>query len=328
MIEGDFRPPWYLRPALLQSMLNSSGFRNPRHTAIAAVEEELIVDAGGGVRLQGFISRRREGAPKGLVILLHGWEGSARSAYVLSAGEYLYARGYDVFRLNYRDHGDSHHLNEGLFLGTLIDENFAAVRYAAGLGERSFLVGFSLGGSFAARMAARCAEEPVAGLRHIVAINPPLDPLASTRVIDRTHIIRAYFLRKWKRSLRRKQELFPDRYDFSDMLGMDTCMEMTEALVRRYSDYAGAADYFGRYTLTAGCLDRAAVPLTVLMSADDPVVPAADFRSVKTNRYSRIIMQPYGGHCGYIDGPRLGSWYQGEFERWFDKQRTGAGFAL
>ncbi|MCU0844514.1 MAG: alpha/beta fold hydrolase [Spirochaetes bacterium] len=317
MIEGDFRPPWYLRGAFFQSMLNSSGFRNPRFTALAAVEEELIVDAGGGVRLQGFLSRRRDGAPKGLVIILHGWEGSARSAYVLSTGEYLYARGYDVFRLNYRDHGDSHHLNEGLFLGTLIDEVFAAVHHAAGLAARSYLVGFSLGGSFAARIAARCAGEPVAGLRHIVAINPPLDPLASTRAIDRTLFVRAYFLKKWKRSLRKKQELFPERYDFSDMLGMGTCMEMTEELVRRYTDYAGAADYFGRYTLTAGCIDRAAVPLTVLMAADDPVVPAADFHALETNEHSRIIMQRYGGHCGYIDGPRLGSWYQAELVRWF-----------
>lgn len=319
MIEGDFRPPWYLRPAFLQTVLNSSAFRNPRFTAVEAVEEEVIVDAGGGVRLQGFLSRRRGGAERGLVIILHGWEGSARSAYVIGTAEYLYARGYDVFRLNYRDHGDSHHLNEGLFLGTLIDENFAAVRYAAGLAARSFLVGFSLGGSFAVRIAARCAGEPVAGLRHIVAINPPLDPLASTLAIDRTLLVRAYFLRKWKRSLRRKQELFPKLYDFSDMLGMKSCMEITGALVRRHTDYADAAEYFGRYTLTEGYIERAGVPLTVLMSEDDPVVPAADFRPVRANGFSRVIMQPYGGHCGYIDGPRLGSWYRPMLERWFSE---------
>ncbi len=317
MIEGDFKPPCYLRAALLQSVLNSSGFRNPRLTALAAAEEELIIDAGGGVRLQGFLSRRHGGPSKGLVIIMHGWEGSARSAYVLSTGEYLYARGYDVFRLNYRDHGDSHHLNEGLFLGTLIDENLAAVRYAAGLGERSFLVGFSLGGSFAVRIAARCAEAPIPELRHIVAINPPLDPLASTLAIDRTPLIRMYFLKKWKRSLRKKQALFPKRYDFTDMLGMNTCMDITETLVRRYSGYADAADYFGHYTLGVGFIDRAGVPLTVLMANDDPVVPAEDFYAVETNERSRVIMQPFGGHCGYIDGPHLGSWYQPMLDRWF-----------
>lgn len=318
MVETEFRPPWYLRPAILQTVLNSSSMRNPRFTAVEAVEEEIIVDAGEGVRLQGFLSRRRSGAARGIVVILHGWEGSSRSAYVINTAEYLYARGYDVFRLNYRDHGESHHLNEGLFLGTLLEENFAAVRYAAGLSERSFLVGFSLGGSFAVRIAARCAEEPVAGLRHIVAINPPLDPMASTKAIDRNPLVRAYFVRKWKRSLRKKQELFPKLWDFREELKLGSCMEITEALLRRNSDYADAADYFAHYTLTSGYIDRAGLPLTILMSEDDPVVPSADFKAVRTNEYSRVLMQRYGGHCGYIDGPRLGSWYRPMLERWFD----------
>ena len=55
---------------------------------------EMIIDAGNGVRLQGFSSPQLKGYPLGLVILLHGWEGSAESTYILHSGRYFFAHGY------------------------------------------------------------------------------------------------------------------------------------------------------------------------------------------------------------------------------------------
>ena len=55
-------------------------------------------------------------------MLFHGWEGSVDSTYVLQTGSRLLADGWDVFRLNFRDHGDSHRLNEALFHSCRIDE--------------------------------------------------------------------------------------------------------------------------------------------------------------------------------------------------------------
>ena len=81
---------------------------------MVASAREMILDAGEGIRLLGFHSPQPDKRAKGLVILLHGWEGSSDSTYILRAGRCLYRHGYDVFRLNYRDHGESHHLNEGL----------------------------------------------------------------------------------------------------------------------------------------------------------------------------------------------------------------------
>ena len=90
--------------------------------------EEVILNPIDDVRLQGFYSRQVKGQAKGLVMLLHGWEGSVNSAYILGTGKFLYNKGYSVFRLNYRDHGNSHHLNQGLFYAVLLDEVFNAVR--------------------------------------------------------------------------------------------------------------------------------------------------------------------------------------------------------
>ena len=48
--------------------------------------------AGEGVRLKGYHSAVKE-TPKGLVILIHGWEGSAESAYIVNTGRYLFRHG-------------------------------------------------------------------------------------------------------------------------------------------------------------------------------------------------------------------------------------------
>ncbi len=87
-------------------------------------------------------------------------------------------------------------------------------------------------------------------------------------------------------------------------------MEMTEALIPRMSGYASAADYFRGYTLTGELFGRVGVPLTVITAADDPIIPVEDFSRIESGGATTVIIQKYGGHCGYIEGLSLKSWYQ------------------
>jgi len=94
------------------------------------------------------------------VVLLHGWEGSADSLYLLSLAQLLFEQRFEVVRLNLRDHGDTHHLNRELFHSCRLPEVVGAVR---ALQQRFAprplqLVGFSLGGNFMLRVAAQARE--------------------------------------------------------------------------------------------------------------------------------------------------------------------------
>src|SRR6478672_12378423 len=114
-----YHAPWWLRSPHLQTLLGSSPWRRRRGAELlastGAMHSEHLVDGGEGVRLQGVHSVVPGVDPRGLALLLHGWEGSAESSYMrLTAAQFL-QRGFAVFRLNFRDHGDSHHLNEALF---------------------------------------------------------------------------------------------------------------------------------------------------------------------------------------------------------------------
>ena len=213
MLTGEsFRPARYLRNGHVQTFLASSSVRAWGKNAMRDAAREVILTTRDKIRLLGLYSPQSTEKAAGTVILLHGWEGSADSTYILCTGNALYQRGYDIFRLNLRDHGDSHHLNQGIFYAVLLEEVFQAVRQVcmnAG-GKPVFLVGFSLGGNFALRIARRTHQDPIKNLWHAVAVSPVLDPAKSTLKIDQYPLIRIYFLRKWLRSLKKKQRLFPD----------------------------------------------------------------------------------------------------------------------
>ncbi len=308
---NTFDPPFYLRNPALQTVLNSTRLRNPGSSGLEknGVEKHLIT--GEGIKLQYFESSQ-PGPGKRTVILLPGWEGSHESAYIVNTGRYLFNRGYSVIRFNPRDHGTSHSFNQGLFYGTLLEETFDAVRILVEKRKEQnvFLAGFSLGANFTLRIAREASRRKFHGVKGYLAVNPPLDPDLSTRAIDDHPLLRKYFMRKWKRSLIIKQRHFPDLYELEDVLAMETLMEMTGLLIEKYTDYRGPSDYFSHYTIKRNALREVTVPLTILMSRDDPVIPYKDFTDLELSPSTELVIQRYGGHCGYISGLSLGSWYQ------------------
>ena len=122
----DYHPPKWLHNPHLQSVLSSSGLRRRRGlralNATGAVTTEHIFDGGDGVRLQGWHSAVPGKTSSGLALLLHGWEGSTESSYMRMTAARLLEAGFEVVRLNFRDHGDTHHLNEEIFHSNRLDE--------------------------------------------------------------------------------------------------------------------------------------------------------------------------------------------------------------
>jgi predicted alpha/beta-fold hydrolase len=117
-------------------------------------------------------------------------------------------------------------------------------------------------------------------------------------------------VKKWKRSLSRKQQLFPDRYDFSDIMDLKTCMAITERVIPRYTPFRNVFEYFQTYTLTGADFSRLAVPVAILAAEDDPVIPVADFRTLRGNSRLSLVIERYGGHCGFLQDLRLRVWFE------------------
>ncbi len=315
---ADYQPPRWLRNPHLQSMLSSSRMRLQRGllllAATGAVSEEMILDGGEGVRLQGWHSHVEGREPRGIALLLHGWEGSAESSYMRMAAARMLEQGFDVVRLNFRDHGNTHHLNPGIFHSNLIDEVVHAAGDVAQRWPHLPLVaaGYSLGGNFVLRLALRAPAAGVPLLR-VASVCPVLDPALTMESIENGPAMYDwYFRREWTVSLRRKRDLFPELSDCDDRVLKLDIRALTTWLVERHTTFGSLQAYFDGYSIAGDRLSGLQVPADILMAQDDPVIPYSTFRDWQLPRQAHLETACWGGHCGFLENWRG----DGFSERW------------
>ncbi|MFB0517475.1 MAG: hypothetical protein ACETWG_12855, partial [Candidatus Neomarinimicrobiota bacterium] len=144
----------------------------------------------------------------------------------------------------------------------------------------------------------------------VLAVSPVLDPLGSTRRLDASPLFRAYFRERWVRSLRRKEALYPQRYDFADLYEEPSIMAMTWLLLERYTPFPSVEAYFDQYTLTPERLVDVRVPAYLMAALDDPIVADAPYAGFDRLERVHLIIQQRGGHMGFV-GPFLRTcWYE------------------
>lgn len=235
-----------------------------------------------------------------LVMIIPGWLGSATSTYVISAARCLHQAGFAVARINLRDHGETAHLNQGLFNSALIDEVVGLVdALAVGHGgQGTGLLGYSLGGNFALRVARARPGVPV------LAVCPAIEPAGTTLRIDRNPVYQRYFVRKWRQAWRQKQSAFPADYDFGAAMRLSSVSALTDYFVRYHSPFASTADYFNAYDLSGSALRGVAAQ--ILAARDDPIIDALHYERLPESL--TIDMTTYGGHGAYLKSWKLESW--------------------
>lgn len=306
------RWPWGNRhfQSILPSLLPRRRLKR-RAAPMLAASRERVLDCGDGVRLQAFHARPA-GTPAAAAILLHGWEGSADSYYVVSLATRLFAAGVEVVRLNLRDHGDTHHLNEGVFHSCRLDEVCGAVA-ALGplLSAPPRLIGFSLGGNFMLRVAAS-EDRRLPPLAGVVAISPVLHPDSAMVAMEQGwQVYQNYFVKKWSRSLRRKRALWSPQLIEENIFGLGDLRRMTAAMVARHTDFADIGAYLDGYAITGMRLERLAAPAVILAALDDPIIPATDLARLARSPMLKVVTTARGGHMGFMPNPWTESWVNG-----------------
>ena len=89
-----------------------------------------------------------------------------------------------------------------------------------------------------------------------------------------------------------------------------TLFEFDDRFTAPLNGFVDAEDYYHQ-SGSKGCLDQITVPTTILVSNDDPVVPAEIFDDACFSSSTTLIRIQSGGHMGYLG--RCG-------KRWMDDQ--------
>ena len=309
-----FKPPYLLRNTHIQTIFSNTwprkGFIELRQKNFRKTDQSVILNCNDGVRLLGVYNQQKIPSDV-MVILLHGWEGSSNSTYILSMFQSLYGAGHDVFRLNMRDHGESHHLNEELFNSTLIDEVVSAIEQIQQQypHKKCYLAGFSLGGNFSLRVAAKAHGYDI-DLEKVVVFSPLIHGGISSDVLNekRNFLYEQHFVGKWKKSLRRKLEYFPELGYKQTLPKLKTLDDMNRALIPAYTKYDDVEEYFDAYSITGNVLEKLVCPCHLIMSEDDSIIPIQDIDKLAKNDQLHFEITQFGGHCGFIKNWKFESW--------------------
>ncbi len=279
--------------------------------------ESRILSLSGDIQLQGLLNTHNSNEQKPLVMILHGWLGCANSLYLLPLASRLYEQGFNIFRLNFRDHGGTQHLNKGLFHSCRLDEILNATQAIQEQISHSkfYIIGYSLGGNFALRIGANAKNKNLT-IDKIISVCPVMN---AANALEETNsmlkIYTEYYLRRWKNMLNIKHKSFPENYDLITINQQNSLTSMTEHLLLQYTEFDSVNSYLQGYSITGDRLKSLSINSDVYIAEDDPVIPHFDHENLYSSKYLNIHLTNFGGHCGYLNSMFSNNWIDEEITK-------------
>ncbi len=249
-------------------------------------------------------AQRPVNPPIGEILMLHGLEGSSDSGYLISLAHAALTRGYAASRMNLRGCGGTEHLAlTSYHAGQTSDllEVLRQRRQASGL--PTFLVGFSLGGNVALKLAGELGSSARDLLSGLCAVSTPIDLAACAAALTepRNRIYQNRFLSRLKDRIRRRHLQAPGIYTLEHLPKIRTIIDFDDHYTARLFNFGTAANYF-RTQASNQFLDRIQVPTLLVQAKDDPLIPFSvyDHPAFTRNPHLRLIATDHGGHVGFI----------------------------
>jgi len=271
---------------------------------LPAPERRLIrVSADSQVRADCHWQPDRSGRPT--LLALHGLEGSSEAHYMRGLAAQAWRRGWNAVLLNQRNCGGTEHLTPGLYHSGLTADPKTVIRTLARDDRLTAfaIVGYSLGGNLAIKLAGELCEEADLPVLGVVGVSPTIDLECCVQAIERRANIAYHFnfVRHLKARMRRKAAAWPGTFDLRPLSTIWTIRSFDEAYTAPLHGFQGASDYYHRVSALR-LADRIRVPALILTAEDDPFVPSRQFRDPAIAGNARIVVriERHGGHCGFL----------------------------
>jgi predicted alpha/beta-fold hydrolase len=299
-----FIPARFLTQGDLQTFgayLWPSRFRLPDTTG----DEERFFDVETGSRVLGLCRWQPDRTQHPTLVMWHGLEGSAASAYMLSTAAKAFARGFNVMRMNVRNCGGTEHLTPTLYHGGLTTDLRVVIEELIvndGL-SRIVIAGFSLGGNMVLKLAGEYGDSPPREIKAIGAVSPSIDLSAGRDFLNlrRNLVYQKNFLLYLKRRLRRKEKLYPGSYDVAGLNRVRSIEQFDDRFIAPAFGFEGVDDYY-RKASSRPYVGRIRIPTVIIHAKDDPFIPFAPLTdpSIEANPFVLVIATEKGGHVAFV----------------------------
>jgi hypothetical protein len=257
-------------------------------------------------------TQRPARAALGQAVLVHGLEGSSNSGYMRSMAQAALEAGLAVHRVNLRSCGGTEALSATGYHSGLTGDLLFLLRKLAQEGPAPvFLIGYSLGGNLALKLAGELGEEARPLLAGVCAISTPIDLAACAHRLGAPEnwAYEQRFLRSLKRRVRVRQRHWPGRFSLDDLDSIRSIVDFDDRITAPAFGFRDAAHYYATQS-AAGFLERIRVPGLLVQAKDDPVVPFDIFEQpgISENPNLELLAVEHGGHVGFLARRRPRLW--------------------
>ena len=236
-------------------------------------------------------------------LLLHGLTGCHQSSYMVHAAARLNEAGIRTFRMDMRACGAGEGLSRMPYHAGCSDDLHVALNRVAELCPDSpiSLVGFSIGGNIALKLAGEAAAFLPQQLSRLVVISPPIDLGACVDRFSRgaTRFYDRYLARAHYRQLCRSESLIKHPEHVAAMTRPRGQREFDEWYTAKVWGFETVEQF---YADTSSCrtLSKIRVPTLLIASRDDPLVPVELFKPLESLSSITLHLTDHGGHLGFI----------------------------
>jgi predicted alpha/beta-fold hydrolase len=270
-------------------------------------------------------SQEPQGPARGEVLMVHGLEGSSNAGYMRSMAQLALEHGFAVHRTNMRSCGGTEHLCRTMYHAGLTSDTLHLIEElrAREPARPVFLIGYSLGGNVALKLAGELGERARDVLQGVCAVSTPIDLGACVRKMSerQNRIYEWRFIGRLKQRIRRRADTHEAVYPPDLLDKIRTVYEFDDKITAPYFGFGTADNYYATQSSQRFIKDIQ-LPTLIVQAKDDPLIPFDIFNTpaIRDNPHVQLLAVDHGGHLGFLSNTAPRFWVDRVILGWLEKQ--------
>lgn len=308
--KSDYQPPFLHRLAHFSTIIPNQ-FRTIRGITYSRETIETVDDDFIDIDVSKIGSTQ-------CILLLHGLEGNSHSSYMQGMVQFSNESGFDAIAMNHRSCSGRLNKQAISYHSGKTDDVQRIVDYLSKSYDSIHIVGFSLGGNIALKLAGQWGDSPTSKVKSIVGVSVPCDLESSARTLakleNRVYLWR--FLSQLKAKAKEKSMRFPEaNIDAHLLQHCSSFHAFDQAYTAPVHGFKSALDYYEKSS-SKQFISNIRLPTLIINARNDSFLSPEcyPFAEVEANANVSLITPTYGGHVGFAQDYKMNAPFWSEVQ--------------